>query len=114
MASRSARSPCWAKLSDEELLDVRLANLWLRVEGSVLEERVARLCDELDRAGIRFRLGETLDTGWWSADINRRAAWRGTGQRVDRCARGLGGPRSGLQIAAHRGVGEPRWGRPPT
>jgi hypothetical protein len=66
MASRSARSPWWAELSDEELLDVRLANLGLRVEGSVLEERVARLGDELDRAGIRFRPNVWLSTDWFS------------------------------------------------
>jgi hypothetical protein len=66
MAPRSARSPWWAKLSDEELLDVRLANLGLRVEGSVLEERVARLGEELDRAGVVFRPDVWLSTDWFS------------------------------------------------
>ena len=66
MASRSDRSPWWAELSDEKLLDVRLENLGLRVEGSVLEERVARLCDELDRAGMRFRPDVWLSTDWFS------------------------------------------------
>jgi len=66
MASRSARSPWWAKLSDEDLLDVRLSKLGLRVEGSVLEERVARLGDELERAGVAFRPGVWLSTDWFS------------------------------------------------
>jgi hypothetical protein len=66
MASRSARSPWWAKLSDEELLEIPLAKLGLRVEGSVLEERVGRLGEELGRAGIGFRPSVWLSTDWFS------------------------------------------------
>jgi hypothetical protein len=56
----------WATLPTEELLDVRLCDLGLRIEGSPLESRVARLHRELERAGLRFRPYVWLSTDWFS------------------------------------------------
>jgi hypothetical protein len=56
----------WASLPREELLDVRLCDLGLRVEGSPLEPRIARLHRELERAGLRFRPYVWLSTDWFT------------------------------------------------
>ena len=56
----------WEKLPEERLLDVRLAKLGLRIEGSALEARVERLGRELEIAGLRFRPSVWLSTSWFS------------------------------------------------
>jgi hypothetical protein len=57
----------WAELGDEALLDVRLCDLGLRVAGTRLEARLARLGRELARAGLaRFRPYAWLSTGWFT------------------------------------------------
>ncbi|MBW2191253.1 MAG: hypothetical protein JRG93_17030, partial [Deltaproteobacteria bacterium] len=43
----------WQNLPTEELLDVRLSELDLSVEGTWLEDCVARLREELDASGLR-------------------------------------------------------------
>jgi len=53
-------------LPTEELLDVRLCDLGLRLEGSPLEARVARLQAEFAAAGLRFRPYVWLSTDWFS------------------------------------------------
>jgi hypothetical protein len=64
---RSRISPLWwERLPVEELLDVRLCDLGLRVAGSPLEPRVRRLYDELAGAGLRFRPSVWLSTDWFS------------------------------------------------
>jgi len=55
-------------LSDEELLGLRLRELPIRIEGSKLEERVARLYDELDARRIRFRPHFWLSDEWFTPD----------------------------------------------
>ena len=62
--SRSAAS--WAALDDEPLLDLRLRDLDLRIEGTPLEARVAKLHDELAARGLRFRPHCWLSTEWRS------------------------------------------------
>jgi hypothetical protein len=64
--ARRPRRHRWATLPTEELLDVRLCDLGLRIEGSPLEPRVARLHRELARAGLRFRPCVWLSTDWFS------------------------------------------------
>jgi hypothetical protein len=56
----------WEKMSDEDLLDVRLCDLGLKIEGTVLEQRVAQLHDELDRRGFRFRPHFWLSDEWFA------------------------------------------------
>ena len=64
---RSPRSePDWARLSDDDLLDVRMCDLGLRIEGTVLQERVARLYDELAARKIRCRPHVWLSDEWFS------------------------------------------------
>ncbi|MGE3174899.1 MAG: putative zinc-binding metallopeptidase [Planctomycetota bacterium] len=65
---RRAREPWWIDLPLDELLDVRLCDLGLRIEGTALEARVQRLHDELARAGLRFRPYVWLSTDWFTPD----------------------------------------------
>lgn len=58
----------WYLLSDEHLLDVRLCDLPLRIDGSVLEQRVGRLYRELEERGIRFKPHVWLSEEWFSPD----------------------------------------------
>ena len=63
-----ADGPSWLRLPDEALLDLRLCDLGLDIEGTALEQRIARLQDELDRAGLRFRPYVWLSTDWFTPD----------------------------------------------
>ena len=56
------------KLSEEELLGVRIRDLNLSIEGSVLEERIARLYRELDERGIPFQPPCYLADEWLVPD----------------------------------------------
>ncbi len=58
----------WAHLDYEELLDLRISDLGLRIEGTALEQRIQRLHDELSRAGLRFRPYVWLSTDWFTPD----------------------------------------------
>jgi len=58
----------WARLPDEKLLDLRFCDLGLRIEGTWLEEMIAKLYDELGRRGIRFRPHCWLSSEWFSPD----------------------------------------------
>jgi len=55
-------------LSDDELLDLRLCDLDLAIEGTVVEERVERLYEELERRSIRYRPRVWLSSEWFSPD----------------------------------------------
>ena len=55
-------------LSDEELLGLRLRDLPILIEGSKLEERVARLYDELEARRIVFRPHFWLSDEWFTPD----------------------------------------------
>jgi hypothetical protein len=50
------------------LLKLRLCDLHLQIEGTALEQRVARLYDELEQRGIRFRPHCWLSYEWFSPD----------------------------------------------
>jgi hypothetical protein len=60
--------PVWAKYSDEELLGLRLCDLGVTIQGTVLEDRVDRLWGELERRGIRHRPHVWLSSEWFSPD----------------------------------------------
>ena len=61
-------SPPWATFPDDELLKWRLCDLGLSIEGTVLEERIARLHEELEYRGICFRPHFWLGEEWFSPD----------------------------------------------
>jgi Putative zinc-binding metallo-peptidase len=58
----------WTRLPDEKLLDWRLRDLHLTLEGSALESRIARLNEELRRRGLRFRPHFWISDNWFSPD----------------------------------------------
>ena len=60
--------PAWVDLPDEALLDVRMCELGLTIEGSWLEERLAELHRELDARGLTFRPHYWLSAEWFSPD----------------------------------------------
>ncbi len=58
----------WASLPDDELLDVRLKDLKLKVEGTWLEDCVLTLHDELAHSGIRVRPHAWISSEWFSPE----------------------------------------------
>ncbi|HSC27279.1 MAG TPA: putative zinc-binding metallopeptidase [Vicinamibacterales bacterium] len=60
--------PAWAKFSDEQLLDIRMCDLGVAIEGSVLEKRIAELHEELAARGIVFRPYYWLSDEWFTPD----------------------------------------------
>jgi len=64
--SEQARSPEWADWSDARLLDLRLCDLRLSVEGTFVEEGLDRLYDTLARRGLRFRPSVWVGSEWFS------------------------------------------------
>jgi hypothetical protein len=65
--SRPALRDDWALLGDESLLDVRLADLPLAIEGR-LAERIAQLEQELEAKGLRVRLHYYISDEWFTPD----------------------------------------------
>ncbi len=66
--ARRRRTAGWVRLSDARLLDLRLCDLDLRLEGTWLEEMVERLHAELERHDIRIRPHCWLSNEWFSPD----------------------------------------------
>ena len=60
--------PDWVTASHEELLQVRLCDLGLKIEGTPLEQRIEQLYSELRSRGIRFRPHFWLSDEWFSQD----------------------------------------------
>lgn len=58
----------WAAWDDERLLDLRLCDLDLKIEGSGLEDRISELYAELEARGIRFRPYFWLADEWFCPD----------------------------------------------
>lgn len=65
---RQTDVPEWVELADEELLDWRICDLGVRIEGSPLEERVGRLYGELEARDIRFHPHCWLSDDWFSPE----------------------------------------------
>ena len=55
-------------MTDEQLLDARLCDLPLGIEGTPLERRVGRLHEELEARGLRFKPHVWLSEEWFSPD----------------------------------------------
>jgi hypothetical protein len=58
----------WPDLSDEELLKLRLSDLPLKLEGTVVETRIDQLKRELDSRGLNFPLHFYLSDEWFTPD----------------------------------------------
>jgi hypothetical protein len=61
------RSPDWTEWTDEQLLDLRLCDLPVRIEGS-LEDRIGELYRELEAHELRFRPHFWLSDEWFTPD----------------------------------------------
>ena len=64
----SRRSAFFQKFDDEQLLDLRLCDLGLRLERTPVEPLVRRLYDELETRGIRHKPHVWLSSEWFSPD----------------------------------------------
>jgi len=60
--------PDWPALPDEQLLDARLSDLPVHIEGSVLETRIAELRHELTSRGLDLPLHFYLSDEWFTPD----------------------------------------------
>lgn len=60
--------PPWVGLSDDELLQWRMCDLGVRIEGTPLEQRIAKLYEELEYRGIVFRPHFWISEEWFSPD----------------------------------------------
>ncbi|WP_153558540.1 putative zinc-binding metallopeptidase [Roseimaritima sediminicola] len=62
----SPNSDALNRMSDEELLQTRICDLGIQLEGSNLEPRIAQVYDELSQRGIRHRPHCWLSDEWYS------------------------------------------------
>jgi hypothetical protein len=71
-AGRRRRRPLppaeWESWDDQRLLELRMCDLDVRIEGSVLEERVGELNRELEGRGLAFRPHYWLSDEWFTPD----------------------------------------------
>ena len=58
----------WTALSDDKLLEIRMCDLGLRIEGTELEARIATVSDELQTRGLSFRPHYWLSDEWFTPD----------------------------------------------
>ena len=58
----------WASLADEQLLDLRMCDLGLAIEGTEIEQRLAVIGGELDARGLVFRPHYWLSDEWFTPD----------------------------------------------
>jgi len=65
--SRSnSKQPWWADADDEELLQVRLKDLGLKIPGTWLEDRMVQLHKEMEAKGVIARAHAWLSDEWFS------------------------------------------------
>ncbi len=58
----------WTRWPTEKLLDARICDLGLSIEGTPLESRIRQLYQELERAGFGFRPHFWLSDDWYCPD----------------------------------------------
>src|SRR6202048_1146143 len=68
MESAAAIDPSWVAVKDEELLNVRICDLGVRIEGSELERRVGEFYDELSSRGVALRPDCYVGDEWFSPE----------------------------------------------
>jgi hypothetical protein len=64
----TGREPEWVGWPDAQLLNVRLCDLGVRIEGTELEQRIAQLAGELEARQLRFRPYFWLSDEWFTPD----------------------------------------------
>ncbi|MSO51945.1 MAG: hypothetical protein EXQ51_05950, partial [Acidobacteria bacterium] len=64
----NAAPPDWPDLPDEQLLNLRLSELPLRLDGTVVESRISQLNAELAARGLTFPLHFYLSDEWFTPD----------------------------------------------
>jgi hypothetical protein len=67
-ADRPLKTPDWAAFADEQLLDVRMCDLGVTLEGTEIEARIAVIDAELDARRLRFRPRYWLSDEWFTPD----------------------------------------------
>jgi hypothetical protein len=67
MAARNL-PPDWTELPDEKLLSLRMSDLPLRIEGTVLEGRIKQLLAELEARELRFPAHFYISSEWFTPD----------------------------------------------
>ena len=67
-AKRRRKKPVWSRWSDDKLLDVRICDLGVTIEGTHLDRRITELNNELDVRGIGFRAHFWLSDEWFTPD----------------------------------------------
>lgn len=65
---RGRQQPEWADWTDVELLDMRICDLGVKLEGTRLEQRIAQLFKELESRDLRFRPHCWLSDEWFTPD----------------------------------------------
>lgn len=65
---RRGREPFWADYADQDLLALRLCDLGIAFDDTVLEARLERLHAELQGKGLRLKPHAWLSTEWFSPD----------------------------------------------
>jgi hypothetical protein len=60
--------PEWASWPDEKLLELRMRDLQVGIEGTELEARIAEIAAELDARGLTFRPHYWLSDEWFTPD----------------------------------------------
>ena len=68
LSRRRRAKPVWARWTDEKLLDVRICDLAVSIEGTPLERRIADVHRELEGRGISFRTNFWLSDDWFTPD----------------------------------------------
>ena len=58
----------WFELPDEQLLDLRLSDLPLKIEGTALETRIAQLRSELERCELHLPIHFYISDEWFTPD----------------------------------------------
>src|SRR4051812_49144070 len=66
--SEPLKAPDWTTFSDEKLLEVRMCDLKLTIEGTEVEGRIAIIDKELEARGLRFRPRYWLSDEWFTPD----------------------------------------------
>ncbi len=62
------KKPVWASWPDDKLLDVRMCDLGVTLEGSVLERRIAEINQEIEARGIPFHPHFWISDEWFTPD----------------------------------------------